>query len=142
MEDIPAGREPHEQRLPLGVTFSAVALSQLHSPAGRARHEHRGPSILFSVAAFSQVQLRADWLPHEQVACVAVKESQLEKEDKRDLGTWFGKPTTDAFSAVLAAACRSLRSGHCDELLIGSRYTLQIIKLDLGCGGGEKTADS
>ena len=29
------------------------------------RHEHRAPATVFSVEAFSQVQLRADCFPHE-----------------------------------------------------------------------------
>jgi hypothetical protein len=54
------------------VTFSAAALSQVHWPAGRARHEHRGPVSSFSAAALAQVQCRAEFWPHEQVACLAV----------------------------------------------------------------------
>lgn len=48
-----ASRFPHAQVLPLGVEFSALALSQVHSPAGRLRQEHRGPVTVFSVAALS-----------------------------------------------------------------------------------------
>lgn len=44
----------------------------MHSPAGLARHEQRGPSTAFSLAALSQLQCRADCLPHEQVACFAI----------------------------------------------------------------------
>ena len=31
-----ASREPQEHKLPLGVLFSVLDLSQVHSPAGRA----------------------------------------------------------------------------------------------------------
>ena len=55
--------------------FSVAARSQVHSPAGRASHEQRGPEVLFSVAALSQVHWPADFLPHEQVACLAAKVS-------------------------------------------------------------------
>lgn len=34
-------------------------------------HEHRAPSTLFSVAAFSQLQCSADCLPHEHMASFA-----------------------------------------------------------------------
>ncbi len=34
---------------------------------GDIRHEQRAPATVFSVVAFSQVQLRADCLPHEPV---------------------------------------------------------------------------
>ena len=43
-----AGRTPQAQVEPLTGSFSLEALSQLHSPAGRARHEHRAPLSLFS----------------------------------------------------------------------------------------------
>lgn len=65
------GRAPQAQELPLTGLFSEAALSQLHSPAGRARHEQRAPVISFSVVALSQLQLSADCLPQEQVACLA-----------------------------------------------------------------------
>ena len=38
---------------------------------GDILQEHRGPSILFSVAAFSQLQFIADCLPQEHLACKA-----------------------------------------------------------------------
>lgn len=69
---ILAGREPQAHVEPLGVTFSVAALLHVHSPAGRARHEHRGPWTLFSVVDLAQLQLRADCLPQEQVACWAL----------------------------------------------------------------------
>ena len=69
----PAGRLPHSHVLPEGgAAFSFAALSHVHWPAGRARHEHRAPLSEFSVAALWQVQWSADWLPQEQVACLAV----------------------------------------------------------------------
>lgn len=55
-----------------GLEFSVAARSQVHSPAGRARHEQRGPSTAFSLGALSQLQWRACVFPHEQVACLAV----------------------------------------------------------------------
>jgi hypothetical protein len=67
--NVPAGREPHAHFSPETVAFSVVARSQVHSPAGLARHEQRGPLSLFSSEALAQLQLRADCLPHEQVAC-------------------------------------------------------------------------
>lgn len=68
----PAALDPHWQVDPAGLTFSEVARSQVHSPAGRARHEQRGPVTLFSAVAFSQLQWRADCLPQEHLACWAV----------------------------------------------------------------------
>lgn len=68
---LPAGRVPQAQALPAGFWFSVEARSQVHCPAGRARHEQRGPSTAFSEVALSQVQCRADCLPQEQVACLA-----------------------------------------------------------------------
>lgn len=67
----PAGRAPQAQVLPATGTFSVAALSQVHWPAGRARQEHRAPLRVFSTGAFSQVHERADFWPHEQVACLA-----------------------------------------------------------------------
>lgn len=64
-----AGRAPHEHVFPLGVVFSVVARSQVHWPAGRARHEQRAPEMVFSVDALEQVQWRADFSPHEHLAC-------------------------------------------------------------------------
>lgn len=72
----PAGREPQAQALPLTGAFSLDALSQVHWPAGRARHEHRAPLNSFSVEAFSQLHARADFWPQEQVACLAVKKKR------------------------------------------------------------------
>ena len=68
---LPAGRVPQAHALPVGFWFSVDARSQVHCPAGRARHEQRGPSTAFSELALSQVQCRADCLPQEQVACLA-----------------------------------------------------------------------
>lgn len=79
--NIPAGRTPQAQAVTptaMGFVFSVAARSQVHSPAGRARHEQRGPETKFSVAAFSQVQWRADCLPHEHVACFAVEQEKGE----------------------------------------------------------------
>jgi len=70
VQDV-AERTPQAQDSPLTGLFSEAALSQLHSPAGRARHEQRAPVISFSVVAFSQLQLSAGCLPQEQVACLA-----------------------------------------------------------------------
>jgi len=70
-EQLPAARFPHAQVLPSTWAFSSEARSQVHIPAGRARHEQRAPSTLFSKAALSQLQARADCLPHEQVAFAA-----------------------------------------------------------------------
>lgn len=47
---------PQAHLFPDGALFSVAARSQVHSPAGRRRQEHRAPSVLFSVAAFSQLQ--------------------------------------------------------------------------------------
>jgi hypothetical protein len=58
-------------RAPEGVTFSDEARSQVHAPAGRARQEHRGPAIAFSVDAFEHEQLSADFSPQEHFACDA-----------------------------------------------------------------------
>ena len=74
---ILAGREPQAHVEPLGVTFSVADLLHVHSPAGRARHEHRGPWTVFSVVDLAQLQLRADCLPQEQVACWAQAHSSL-----------------------------------------------------------------
>lgn len=43
----------------------------MHSPAGRARHEQRGPAVVFSFEALSHEQWRADCLPQEHLACWA-----------------------------------------------------------------------
>jgi hypothetical protein len=67
-----AGRAPHSQVVPVGGAFSLGALSHVHCPAGRARHEHRAPVRVFSVEALLQLQLRADCWPQEQVACLAM----------------------------------------------------------------------
>jgi len=75
-KNSPAGLAPHTHEAPEGFWFSVLARSQVHCPAGRARHEQRGPSTLFSAAALSQVQWRADCLPHEQVACLAVPQKK------------------------------------------------------------------
>jgi len=72
-----AGRAPQEQTDPLGTAFSVVERSQVHSPAGRARHEQRGPAILFSVAALSQLQCRADFAPQEHLAWLAQTQPSL-----------------------------------------------------------------
>lgn len=53
---IPAGREPQAQVEPATVAFSEEARSQVHSPAGRARHEQRGPATAFSLEALEHVQ--------------------------------------------------------------------------------------
>jgi len=37
------------------------------------RHEHRGPVTLFSVAAFSQEQFKADFSPQEHFASLALE---------------------------------------------------------------------
>lgn len=58
---IPAGRDPQAQVEPVGVVFSVAARSHVHSPAGRARHEHRGPLTVFSEAALEHVHWRADF---------------------------------------------------------------------------------
>lgn len=58
--DSLADRTPHWQVSPSGLTFSALDRSQLHSPAGRERHEQRAPTMVFSMDAFSHVQCRAD----------------------------------------------------------------------------------
>ena len=68
----PAARMPQAHRAPPGFEFSAEARSQVHSPAGRARHEQRGPSTAFSVDALEQLQCRADCLPQEHLACWAM----------------------------------------------------------------------
>jgi hypothetical protein len=65
------GRTPHGQVSPSGLAFSLGALLQLHSPAGRARHEQRGPVVLFSASAREQVQWSAGFSPHEHLACSA-----------------------------------------------------------------------
>lgn len=46
---------PQAQVFPLGLEFSSPARSQVHSPAARRRHEHRGPLTVFSVAALEQL---------------------------------------------------------------------------------------
>ena len=48
---------PQAQAEPFGVLFSVAARSHVHSPAALRRHEHLGPVTVFSVAAFSQLQL-------------------------------------------------------------------------------------
>lgn len=43
----------------------------MHAPAGRARHEQRGPEISFSVAALEQVHASADFSPQLHFAVAA-----------------------------------------------------------------------
>lgn len=81
MKHLPAGRTPQAHALTptaMGFVFSVEARSHVHSPAGRARHEQRGPETEFSVAALSQLQWRADSLPQEHVACFAVEQEKGE----------------------------------------------------------------
>lgn len=69
-DGVPEGREPQGQvEDSARGAFSLAARSQVHSPAGRARHEQRGPDTVFSVEALAQLQLRAEFWPQEQVAC-------------------------------------------------------------------------
>lgn len=78
---------PQAQALPVGFWFSVEARSQVHCPAGRARHEQRGPSTAFSELALSQVQCRADCLPQEQVACLAevvVRQLTIQRKNKKN----------------------------------------------------------
>ena len=84
-------RSPQEQVSPDGLAFSSEARSQVHSPAGLARHEHRGPAILFSVSAFSQLQSRAERLPHEQVDFAAHAQPS-EERPQHVAGLVTGKP--------------------------------------------------
>jgi len=63
-----AGLAPQEHNEPEGVEFSVLARSQVQDPAGRARHEHRGPVTVFSVSALPQEQFRADFSPQEHFA--------------------------------------------------------------------------
>lgn len=81
-----AGRAPQAQVDPVGLAFSVAAFLQVHSPAGRARHEHRAPATVFSVFAFSQVQLRADCLPQEHLASAAQTQASPERP-QQVLGT-------------------------------------------------------
>lgn len=52
----PRGRLPQEQVAPEIEEFSLLDLSQVHWPAGRARHEQRGPETAFSRDALLHVQ--------------------------------------------------------------------------------------
>lgn len=79
----PAGLDPQAQVLPAGFWFSVLARSQVHWPAGRARHEQRAPSTAFSEEALSHVQWRADCLPQEQVACLAVIQKETASVNER-----------------------------------------------------------
>lgn len=64
------------------------ALRQQHIQRGREdlRHEHRAPATVFSVFAFSQVQLRADCLPQEHLASAAQTQASPERP-QQVLGT-------------------------------------------------------
>lgn len=53
---------------------------------GYLLHEHLGPVTVFSVAAFSQVQLRADCLPQEHLAWEAQTQPSPERP-QQVLGT-------------------------------------------------------
>lgn len=68
-----AGLAAQAQRAPDGVSFSVEERSQLQAPAGRARHEQRGPVTAFSLEALPQVQLRADCSPQEHLAWEALE---------------------------------------------------------------------
>ncbi|ODP70363.1 hypothetical protein BGC29_19475 [Acinetobacter baumannii] len=72
-----AARRPQGHFEPVGRVFSDAARWQVHSPAGRARHEQRAPVwMVFSEAAFSQVQWRAGFWPQLQVAWRAQAHSE------------------------------------------------------------------
>lgn len=65
------GLLPQGHASPVTGWFSAAARSQVHCPAGRARHEHLGPEMVFSMADLLQVQWRAFSLPQEHLAWAA-----------------------------------------------------------------------
>jgi hypothetical protein len=111
--NVLAGRTPQAHFSPSGVLFSAAALVQLHWPAGRARHEHRGPEILFSSSAFSHLQWRADSLPHEHFACLASRLSV--PGSGRNL---VGVRTANAFRGL--AATGDWFTGHCATVILMS----------------------
>lgn len=67
-------RNPHAHVSPAGFTFSSAARSHVHSPAGRARQEHRAPATVFSVVELAHVHWSADCWPHEQVALEAQRQ--------------------------------------------------------------------
>ena len=58
------------------------------------RHEQRAPARVFSVAALSHVQLRADCLPHEPVTVGNVSEGRYKR--KRLTLLTFGLGCADA----------------------------------------------
>ena len=68
MCSVPFSRFPQAHAAPFTLAFSVFARSHVHSPAGRARHEQRAPSTLFSVFALLQLHAMAGCLPQEQVA--------------------------------------------------------------------------
>lgn len=115
LANAPAGRTPHWHVEPVGFIFSVAALSHVHSPAGLARQEQRGPSIAFSLAALSQVQWSADCLPHEQVACWAGRRILVSTSLT---AFWHRitrrrvKLTARALVLALAAAGGGLENGH------------------------------
>lgn len=84
----PTGLAPQEHNVePLaGATFSVVEREQLQEPTARARHEHLGPLMVFSVAALAQVHLRAGFWPQEQRACIAQTHSAPEVLPQQVLG--------------------------------------------------------
>lgn len=84
------------------------ARSQVHSPAGRARHEQRGPETAFSVLALAQVQLSAEFWPQEQVACCAGDELAGAWGEVH----WWLRLTTGALGAIFTAAGGRLGDGH------------------------------
>jgi hypothetical protein len=64
------------------------------------RHEQRGPVTAFSVSALAQVQCRADFSPHEHLACEALARVLI----LREKGDGEEGAIPDAALAALAAA--------------------------------------
>lgn len=123
-DGVPEGREPHGHvDDSTSGAFSLFARSQVHSPAGRARHEQRGPETVFSLDDLAQLQLRAEFWPHEQVACWAGLELVT---DQVKFGS--GRLTTGALGAILAAASGRLGDSHSDVLKVGSGEVLEMCR--------------
>lgn len=83
------GLLPQGQASPLTGWFSVAALSQVHCPAGRARHEHLEPVIVFSEEALLHVQWSAFSLPQEHFAWAAQMQLPSREFLQQDKGTWW-----------------------------------------------------
>lgn len=80
-EHLPNHSSQHHDPARIALKVLKGTLPQQRVRRGREdlRQEHRAPATLFSVAAFSQVHLRADCLPQEHLAWAAQTQDSPER---------------------------------------------------------------